>query len=316
MLALVLILALVAPALADWQRATPGGPGGTGPTAGQVAQALNDASLLFEANRGQTDSQVRYVARGDGYAVYLTDRAAVVDYRNPAAARGIPTTGPAGVALRFDLVGGQAGQPVAQQPQPGRISYFYGNDPSRWQRDVPTYGRVVYQGVYPGIDLAYYGHGGALEYDLVVAPGADPNAIRLSIAGADSLSLSGQDLLIKTALGTLRSAAPTVYQDGPNGREVVAGQYTLAADHTVSFSLGRYDSSRPVVIDPIIWSSFIGGDSDIATRPNDGGDWGIDLVTDSAGTLVEMYLSRSQVILPDANIGYFMSKLYLFGRFS
>ena len=125
-----------------------------------------------------------------------------------------------------------------------------------------SYGRVVYQGVYPGIDLAYYGRQGALEYDLVVAPGANPSTIRMNISGADALSLDGQDLLSATPLGTLRAQAPTVYQDGPQGRESLAGSYTLLNSHEVGFTLGTYHASRTVVIDPIIWSSFLGGDSD------------------------------------------------------
>jgi hypothetical protein len=280
-LAHLLIVALLASALAGWLRPGLPTPTGSGPVA--AASATSDASLAFEANQGQTDAQVRYLARGDQYTVYLTDNEAVLAYRAPST--GARPANVDGVALRFGVVGGQMGHPVAEQPLVARTNYFIGNDSSRWLHDVASYGRVVYQNVYPGIDLAYYGHQGALEYDLVVAPGADPRSIRLSINGADALRLDGQDLLLATPLGTLRAQAPAVYQDGPQGREAVAGSYTLLSAHEVGFTLGTYDASRPVVIDPIIWSSFIGGDSD-PTRPPHGGDWGIDLATDAAGNVL------------------------------
>ncbi len=287
LLSLLLTLVLVVPTITGGQRAadpalTNGGPSATA----QIAQARSDASLPFEANLGQTDARVRYMARGNQYAVYLTDSGAVVSYEKGIAAQASASSGPDGVALHFGLVGGQQAAPVAEQPLAAKTNYFIGNDPSHWQSNVPNYGRVTYHNVYPGIDMAYYGTGGALEYDLVVAAGANPQAIRLSITGADALRLDGQDLVLQTALGEIRSKAPTVYQEGAGGREAVAGAYTLLSTHEIGFSLGKYDASRPLVIDPLIWSSYIGGDPDInPPRDEHGGDWGIDLTSDAAGNV-------------------------------
>ncbi len=286
LLSLVLTLVLMVPTITGWQRAVSPASTDGGSALAQIVQARNDASLPFEVNQGQTDARVRYMARGNHYAVYLTDSGAVVSYEKGSVGQASTAGGPAGVALQFGVVGGQASAPVADQPLAAKTNYFIGNDPSRWQSNVPNYGRVTYHNVYPGIDMAYYGTGGALEYDLVLAPGANPQAIRLNIAGADALRLDGADLVVQTALGDIRSKAPTVYQDGPQGREAVAGQYTLLSAHEIGFSLGTYDASRPLVIDPLIWASYIGGDPDI-NPPRDlhGGDWGIDLTSDAAGNV-------------------------------
>lgn len=284
LLALLLILALLAPTTTGWQHALPAARSGDAATTPAAAAAANEAGLSFEVNQGQTAAQVRYMARGNHYSVYLTDSEAVVAYQAPPTGQAATPTDIAGVALHFGLVGRQASAPRAEQPLPGTINYFIGNDPSRWQQAVPTFGRVVYPGVYPGIDLAYYGNRGALEYDLTVAPGADPRTIRLTITGADALNLDGPDLVMTTPLGPIRAQAPTVYQDGPQGREAVAGRYTLLPNHEIGFALGTYDASRPVVIDPLIWASYIGGDDNLIRNAH-GGDWGIDLTSDAAGNL-------------------------------
>ncbi|MBX3303499.1 MAG: hypothetical protein KF693_14890 [Nitrospira sp.] len=86
---------------------------------------------------------------------------------------------------------------------PGIVNYFIGNDPAKWRTKIPTYAKVQYEEVYPSIDLAYYGNQGKLEYDFIVAPGADPNQIMLAFEGTSDIKVAESgDLLLTTALGT------------------------------------------------------------------------------------------------------------------
>src|SRR5262249_33607315 len=132
----------------------------------------------------------------------------------------------------------------------------------QFHTNIPTYGRVQYQDVYPGIDLVYYGNQQQLEYDFQVAAGADAGAIRLRFAGASGLSVDGAgNLVVQTAAGDLVEHAPILYQEGSAGRQSVSGGYVLDGDDEVHFQVGAYDATRPLVIDPILsYSTYLGGD--------------------------------------------------------
>jgi hypothetical protein len=150
----------------------------------------------------------------------------------------------------------------ASQPLEGRVNYLRGPDPSAWTTDVPTFGRVTTEGVYPGIDLTYYGRQGQLEYDFVVAPGADPGAIEMEVEGADSAHVDEQgDLVLEVGGAQLRQPRPVVYQpDGHGSRRAVSGGYAVEGANRVRFALGAYDVTRAVVIDPVlIYSTYLGG---------------------------------------------------------
>src|SRR6266536_1006103 len=128
--------------------------------------------------------------------------------------------------------------------------------------DIPTYAKVKYEAIYPGVDLVYYGtQGRQLEYDFMVTAGADPRQIRLSFAGADKLELDGQgDLLVDSAGRQMRLHKPGVYQEKDRVREEVSGQYTLNSEQEVGFDIAAYDTARPLVIDPVLaYSTFLGG---------------------------------------------------------
>jgi hypothetical protein len=165
---------------------------------------------------------------------------------------------------------------------PGTSNYFIGNDPQRWLTNIPNYAKVRYHDIYPGVDLVYYGNpdkAGQLEYDFVIAPGADPGSIKLSIEGADHLSLGARgNLLIAVAGGQVFLHKPIVYQEAsaetsstkriPSEKHYLSGQYELAANGQVSFKVGAYDVSKPLVIDPVLtYSTYLGGTNfDIGTR--------------------------------------------------
>src|SRR2546430_3334333 len=127
------------------------------------------------------------------------------------------------------LVGAnQAANVTALDELPGKTNYFVGNDPKKWRTDVPTYGKVKYEGVYPGVDLVYYGNQRQLEFDFVIAPGADPKAIRLGVRGADKVSVDARgDLVLSTQGSDIRFHKPVVYQALSNNeqRTPLEGRY-------------------------------------------------------------------------------------------
>jgi hypothetical protein len=237
---------------------------GTSATTEQLQAAYGQIPLSFEANQGQTDPQVQYLARGQGYALFLTGAEAVLSLQKATAlAPGIvgPNPPAAGTVLRLQLVGANPTPLVAGvDPLAGSSNYFVGNDPRQWHPAIPTYGRVAYHGVYPGVDLVYYGNQQQLEYDFTVAAGADPGVIRLNVDGAQGLALDGQgDLVIRTAGGDVVEHAPVLYQDSAGGQQTVAGRFVLAGGDQVGFAVGAYDRARPLVIDPILnYSTYLG----------------------------------------------------------
>jgi len=166
--------------------------------------------------------------------------------------------------LRYQWRGANAAPKIVGLNElPGKSNYFIGNDPAKWYTSVPNYARVEYQGIYPGINLAYYGSGGQVEYDFIVTPGSDPSRISMAVTGADKVTLDAGNLVLHTALGELRQPAPHIYQDGPNGRQAVVGGYTLADAGAVGFTLSAYDRTRPLIIDPTLYySTYLGGSSD------------------------------------------------------
>ena len=129
----------------------------------------------------------------------------------------------------MQLVGSSIAPGVAgEDPLPGTSNYLTGNDPSQWHTNVPNFARVQLQGVYPGVDLIYYGNQRQLEYDFTVAPGADPRTIRLAFQGADSMTLNAQgDLVLHTAAGDVVEHAPVLYQEIGGVRQSVSGRYVL-----------------------------------------------------------------------------------------
>ncbi len=163
------------------------------------------------------------------------------------------------------------------EPQEARANYFIGNDPAKWVRDVDTYSRVLYSSVYRGVDLTFYGNERQLEYDFTVAPGGDPNKIRLRFDGADDVRLdSGGQLILSNAAGELRNDRPVAYQEGAGSRTEVAAQFKRLADGTIGFEVGDYDHARSLVIDPVVvYSTYLGGSVS---------DFGRGIVADSAGT--------------------------------
>jgi hypothetical protein len=220
----------------------------------RVVDNFRKLPLAFEKNQGQTAPAAEFVARGAGYSVALSQGDAHVALR-----RG-KDSAPATVDLR--LVGARRNPKGAgRQALPGKVNYFIGNDPSRWRSDIPTFARVEYVGVYRGIDLAYYGNQGRLEYDFIVASGSDPAVIRVAAGGARKVQLdAGGDLVLDTEGGEVRFRRPVSYQQIGGKRRTVESRYALAGSDEVRFAVGAYDARYPLVIDPsLAYSTYLGG---------------------------------------------------------
>lgn len=213
--------------------------------------------LTFEANIGQTDSRVKYLSRGAGYTLFLTaENEAVMSLTRTTSAGERQSA-----AVRMSLVGSKRAASIqASDPKATISNYINGNDPKKWISGVHHYGRVAYESVYPGIDVVYYGSQRQLEYDFVVAPGANPSAIRLKFSGAESVAADASgDLVLHTQYGDLRQKRPVVYQDINGRRHMIEGRYVVR-NGEAKIALGAYDRSKRLVIDPIlVYSTFIGG---------------------------------------------------------
>lgn len=219
-----------------------------------LSESYGRLPLHFEENRGQADREVQFLARGPGYGLYLTASEAVLVLG--AKDRTV---------LRMALVGANSDSPVSGLDElPGKANYFIGKDSSKWRTNVPTYAKVRYREVYPGIDLVYYGNQRQLEYDFVVAPGADPTEIVLRFEGADAIKIDTHgDLVLHTANGELRQHKPVIYQETDGVRQLIEGSYVIKDAHQVAFQFAAYDESRPLIIDPMLfYSTYLGGNSD------------------------------------------------------
>ena len=145
---------------------------------------------------------------------------------------------------------------------PGTSNYFTGNDPAKWRTNVPTYAKVKYQQIYSGIDLVYYGNQRQLEYDFIVAPGADPHRIAFDVRGAKQIRQNAQGdliLILKTSEEEIRWHKPVVYQEKQGARHEIAAHYSITNTNRVGFELAKYDATRPLYIDPLIYSTYLGG---------------------------------------------------------
>ena len=306
----------------------------------RLVESYGKLPLSFEANQGQTDGQVKFLARGRGYTLFLTGDEAVLALRSASQeskfesrtevaqhsllnAAALPRSfrggqlqratdyGPrttdaffapliqnpksqiqnllarpeprvaspeprAAAVLRLRLVGANPHTRVTGlDPLPGKSNYFLGNDPKKWRTNVSNYAKVEYENVYPGVDLVYYGNQGKLEYDFVVAPGADPHLVALNIEGAERMHIDPQgDLVLSSDGGHVRLHKPAVYQpttdSGPRttgnlqssigNRQFLNGRYILTAKNQVAFEIGAYDRSLPLIIDPVLsYATYLGG---------------------------------------------------------
>src|SRR5712691_1612535 len=256
----------------------------------RAEEAYGSIPLSFELNRGQADSTVKYLARGSGYVLFLSgDRALLALGQRVRAGKKTRTASahfpsrPVGAvslkpaALQLKILRASPNARVSAFGElPGRSNYFIGNDPTKWRTNIPNYSKVRYEGVYPGVDLVFYGSQGRLEYDFVLGAGVNPEVVSLGVEGAKKtrLSLSG-DLILRVGGGEVVFQKPSAYQVKGDGHVAVAARFVLTGAKSVGFEVGPHDSRLPLVIDPVLsYSTYLGGTNS---------DQGIGIAVDSSG---------------------------------
>ncbi|HVF87568.1 MAG TPA: DUF4394 domain-containing protein [Pyrinomonadaceae bacterium] len=261
----------------------------------QAREAYGKLPLRFELNRGQTDGRVKFLARGRGYNLFLTQDEAVLALRADADAQATATglAHASGVAspavvedagasstgvVRMSLKGANRAPRVEGLDElEGRANYLNGSDAAKWRAGVESYARVAYREVYAGVDMVFYGNQRELEYDFHVAAGARAEQIRLAFKGAQRLEIDARgDLILRLGGGReVRQHRPVLYQEIGGERREVAGSYVIEGQDEVGFQIGAYDARRPLVIDPVLsYATYIGGGSD---------DVPYDIAVDSTG---------------------------------
>ncbi|MGA8776693.1 MAG: SBBP repeat-containing protein [Terriglobales bacterium] len=249
----------------------------------KLVENYGQLPLSFEANQGQSAAPVKFLSRTNAYTLFLTSTEAVLSLRSRqdtgdalAGHNSQSKAAPPDHVLRMHLSqANPAAKILGMDELPGKSNYFVGNNPDRWRSGISTFARVKYERIYPGIDLVYYGNQRQLEYDFIVAPGADPSRIAFDIDGASRIrrDQSG-DLTFTLGGDEIRWHKPVVYQQKNGERQPIAAEYLVSDNHRVAFQLGDYDATRQLFIDPLIYSTYLGGS---------GYDFGAAIAVDSAG---------------------------------
>ena len=254
----------------------------------RAAGTYRKAPLSFEANEGQADRAVKFLARGAGYQLYLTSTEAVLSLNKKVAnkkkgssSHANARTSSTGDVVRMSLVGAITDPAISgEDVLSGKVNYLVGNDPRAWRTNVTTYGKVRYKNVYQGIDLVYYGNQHNLEYDFHVAPGANPEAIRLGFEGVKRMHLdpaTGDLIMRLSGNEVIRQNKPVLYQEIEGVRRDVAGQFVFRGRNQVGFKIGAYDKNHALVIDPVlVYATYFGGTGDEFTSG---------IAVDSAGSV-------------------------------
>jgi uncharacterized repeat protein (TIGR01451 family) len=210
----------------------------------QVLENFGNSELTLEPNRGQASSDVDFTALGFGHKFLLSSSGATLELFDPATK--------SSHSVHLQLLGAA--------PSPGEgldrvaftSAYFSANDPKGLLQNIPNYSRVRYKEIWPGIDLVYYGNRDSLEYDMVLAPNADPQSIRIKLTADNRFALnSSGDLELRTPYGTVIHHRPVAFQIVDNKRKEIRAEYALAGNE-VRIQLGEYDQARELVIDPTL----------------------------------------------------------------
>lgn len=211
--------------------------------------------VVFERNDGQTDARARFVARASGYRLFVTSDALTFGLSTPSGQH----------AVRLNFAGATPSATVqGERALGGRVNYLRGTDPGAFVTGVPTFGAVRVAGIYPGVDAVIDGRDGAIEYDFVLAPGADASLIRLATSGIDSARIDANgDLVLSTPAGDLRQRRPLAFEVAGGVRTPVPSRFRLSDDHVVGFDVSRRDPSASLVIDPVLsFSAYVAGGGD------------------------------------------------------
>lgn len=218
-----------------------------------IQNPLSQLPLYFIQNNGQTDPHIKFYEQGTGHTLSFTDK-------------GVTLALPTETIGLFPMGASRHVRLSAEEKQIGKMNYIIGNDPKKWRTGVPTYGKVVYQSVYPGIDMKFYGNNRELEYDVIVQPGAHPSTVRFGYEGIHGLKItsSGQLEILLNNGASLFQKRPVIYQMVKGQRVHVNGAFRLL-NHPkqYGFQVASYNKDYPLVIDPVLeYSTYLGGDLD------------------------------------------------------
>jgi hypothetical protein len=203
----------------------------------------------FEIDVDPASGERRFVTRRGSMTLLLTSTEAIWHLRNGAA------------GLRMRFVGATPERvPIAVTRLPGVTNNFIGADPSAWRTGVARYAGVTYKQMYPGIDVEYDTSGETLEYSFIVEPHSDPTRIRMRFDGADRIEINAAgDLMVYSAGESLRQPEPSAYQQSGSSRQSVHAEYIISDKNTVGIRVGAHDSARSLIIDPLVYSTYLGG---------------------------------------------------------
>ena len=218
--------------------------------------SFGNLPLSFIANVGQLDPEVEFLVQGAQHDIFFTPDEIVLSKFQVIDDETISHQ----VKVSFaDANPNPTIEAVA--PLPGVANFITGDDPSQWHENIPTYQGIAYQNLYDGIDLIYRGDGGELKSEFIVNPGAEPGQIRMNYQGSDRLNIREDGaLVIETPFGQLVESAPYLYQDINGERVTVNGAYQLYSNAQVGFTIGEYDPSVPLAIDPtLVYTTYLGG---------------------------------------------------------
>lgn len=218
---------------------------------------FRESSQQFRENKGQWDARAKFFVRAKGVDLWVTENGLVFDHYRSSEQGGVQGRKGSVVGLEFR---GASKQPSIQGQRPGRMLWSYANG-SKKVSGVRGFGETTTQSIYPGIDLRTYLENGSPRYDLIVAPGADPSVIKMAFRGAESVGVNEKaELEIGTSLGIVKHGKLIAYQMANGRRTPVPVRFDRSEDGTISFALGAYDASKVVVIDPLVYGSYYGGD--------------------------------------------------------
>lgn len=178
-----------------------------------------------------------------------------------------------GLEGRFD--GAQSVAPQGADIEQSQTHYLIGNQAGQWRSHVANYEKVIYPGLYAGIDAVFYGKGDHLEHDFIVKAGADYAQIRMHFPGGAQAEVEKDGAMrVSAAGGSLWMEAPSIYQDVNGKREKRRGGFRKRADGDIGFTVSGYDPRFDLVIDPVL---------DFSTYLSPLGDESVAVATDATG---------------------------------
>jgi large repetitive protein len=232
------------------------------PVQGIGENALKNLPFAFQENRGQVDAVVKYLVKNQAqtiffsqdHIIYALERTVPEENRDagaPLRTRAEPDKRQT-LAIKQRFVGAKTSVEISGEEQLlGVVNYLIGNDPSKWQKNIPTFGHIKYTDIYDGIDLRYSGEAGSLKYDYFIAPGKDVSQIQIAFEGLDSLQIAEDgSLALVSSFGNIGLQAPAAYQMINGERRVVGVRYELRGDLAYGFTMEAYDHDYELVIDP------------------------------------------------------------------